>query len=99
MAAYCRVYDSRNLQADCQEPGSALEPYARYKVPELTPRLPLPFLVQRYIILTLLAPGITSAVGWDGQNKPNFITAAFSISSSLFRQTPPFIIIRGILAD
>ena len=23
MAAYCRVYDSRHLQADCQEPGSA----------------------------------------------------------------------------
>jgi len=30
MAAYCRVYDSRHLQADCQEPGSAPEPYARY---------------------------------------------------------------------
>jgi len=29
MAAYCRVYDSRHLQADCQEPGSAPEPYAR----------------------------------------------------------------------
>ena len=28
MAACCRVYDSRNLQADCQEPGSAPEPYA-----------------------------------------------------------------------
>ena len=27
MAAYRRVYDSRHLQADCQEPGSALEPY------------------------------------------------------------------------
>jgi len=25
----CRVYDSCNLQADCQELGSALEPYAR----------------------------------------------------------------------
>ena len=25
MAAYCRVYDSRQLQADCQEPGSAPE--------------------------------------------------------------------------
>ena len=24
-----RVYDSRHLQADCQEPGSAVEPYAR----------------------------------------------------------------------
>ena len=29
MAAYLRVYDSRHLQADCQEPGSAPEPYAR----------------------------------------------------------------------
>ena len=28
MAAYRRVYDSRHLQADCQEPGSASEPYA-----------------------------------------------------------------------
>jgi len=28
MAAYCRVNDSRHLQADCQEPGSALESYA-----------------------------------------------------------------------
>jgi len=25
MAAYRRVYDSRHLQADCQEPGSAPE--------------------------------------------------------------------------
>jgi len=29
VAAYRRVYDSRHLQADCQEPGSAPEPYAR----------------------------------------------------------------------
>ena len=29
MAAYRRVYDSRHLQVDCQEPGSAQEPYAR----------------------------------------------------------------------
>ena len=29
MAAYRRVYDLRPLQADCQEPGSAPEPYAR----------------------------------------------------------------------
>ena len=27
MAAYGRVYDSRHLQDDCQEPGSAPEPY------------------------------------------------------------------------
>ena len=29
MAAYRRVYDSRHLQADCQEPGSAPEPHDR----------------------------------------------------------------------
>ena len=29
MAAYRQVYDSRHVQADCQEPGSAPEPYAR----------------------------------------------------------------------
>ena len=29
MAAYRRVYDSRHLRANCQEPGSAPEPYAR----------------------------------------------------------------------
>jgi len=29
MAAYRRVYDSHHLQADCQEPGLAPEPYAR----------------------------------------------------------------------
>ena len=29
MAAYRRVYDTPHLQADCQEPGSAPEPYAR----------------------------------------------------------------------
>ena len=29
MATYRRVYDSHHLQADCQEPESAPEPYAR----------------------------------------------------------------------
>ena len=29
MAAYHRVCDSHHLQADCQEPGSAPESYAR----------------------------------------------------------------------
>ena len=32
MAAYRRVYDSRHLQADCQEVGSAPGPYARSRV-------------------------------------------------------------------
>jgi len=39
MAAYRRVYDSRHLEADCQEPGSAPEPYARV----IEYGLPLPF--------------------------------------------------------
>ena len=34
MAAYRRVYDSSHLQADCQEQGSAPEPYARRSVIE-----------------------------------------------------------------
>jgi len=29
MTAYHRVYDSHHLQADCQEPESAPEPYAQ----------------------------------------------------------------------
>ena len=29
LAYYCQVYDSRHLQADCQEPGSAPESCAR----------------------------------------------------------------------
>jgi len=32
MAAYHQVYDSHHLQADFQEPGSAPEPYTRYRV-------------------------------------------------------------------
>jgi len=40
MAAYRRVYDSSHLQADCQEPGSAPEPYIRSAIEY---GLPLPF--------------------------------------------------------
>ena len=44
MAAYRQVYDSHHLQADCQEPGSAPEPYAWV----IEFGLPLPF--TQYII-------------------------------------------------
>ena len=45
MAAYRRVYDSRHLQAGCQEPGSAPETL-RYVIECGLPlRLPLPILV------------------------------------------------------
>jgi len=39
MAAYRRVYDSRRLQADCQEPGSA---------PVIEYGLPLPFSICKH---------------------------------------------------
>ena len=42
MAAYRRVYDSRDLQADCQEPGSAPERTLRSIIEYGLP-LPLPF--------------------------------------------------------
>ena len=43
MAAYCRVYDSRHLQADCQELGSSPERYARQSSEYGLPlRFPLP---------------------------------------------------------
>ena len=45
MAAYRRVYDSRRLQADCQEPGSA--PVTEYG-------LPLPFFNLRTLSQTIL---------------------------------------------
>ena len=37
MAAYRWVYDSRHPQADCQEPGSAPEPYTRRNPGSLRP--------------------------------------------------------------
>ena len=45
MAAYRRVYDSRHLQADCQEPGSAPEPGTLRSAIEYG--LPLIFLLPR----------------------------------------------------
>ena len=43
MTAYRRVYDSRHLQADCQEPGSAPEPTLGNRVWAL----PFTFLLRR----------------------------------------------------
>ena len=43
MAAYRRVYDSRHLQADCQEPGSAADSGTLRSAIEYG--LPLPFLL------------------------------------------------------
>jgi len=41
IAAYRRVYDSHHLQADCQEPGSAPEPYRPTLGDRVWTRLPL----------------------------------------------------------
>ena len=61
MAAYHRVYDSRHLQADCQESGSALELYSSRADLEIVPillaveyGLPLPF----YLILWVYLPSV-----------------------------------------
>jgi len=50
MAAYRRVFDSRHLQADCQEPGSAPEPVIEYG-------LPVPFMRVCRLDQTLGKPG------------------------------------------
>jgi len=48
MAAYRRVYDSRHLQADCQEPGSAPGPYARQSSMGYT--VPFTFLLESVLL-------------------------------------------------
>jgi len=54
MAAYRRVYDSRHLQADCQEPGSAPEPYARQSS--------MGWLPVRFFTFFVQVPQLTSTV-------------------------------------
>ena len=49
MAADRRVYDSCHLHVDCQEPGSAPEPYARLSIVEM------PSVLNVFSALTLLA--------------------------------------------
>ena len=55
MAAYRRVYDSRHLQADCQEPGSAPEG-TLHSVIEYG--LPLAFLLPVIGLCLYLLPGV-----------------------------------------
>ena len=63
MAAYRRVYDSRHLQADCQEPGSTPEPtlgnrvWATFFYSSVTPLHPIVVkfeLFKRYSLLELM---------------------------------------------
>jgi len=58
MAAYRRVYDSRHLQADCQEPGSAPEPFARQSSMGY-----LYLLEHTHTCLTALFPGLHGRAG------------------------------------
>ena len=54
MATYRRVYDSFHLQADCQEPGSAPEPYTQQSsMGYLVYLLSLPSAVQ-YAVVNLV---------------------------------------------
>ena len=57
MAAYRRVYDSRHLQADCQEPGSAPEP-------TLGSRVWATFSSTIVTIVTAVCLQCSDAVGW-----------------------------------
>ena len=56
MAPYRRVYDSRHMQADCQEPGSA--PGTLRSVIEYG--LPLPFYVVMLLTFILIIISISS---------------------------------------
>ena len=56
MAAYRRVYDLHHLQADCQEPGSAPEPYARQSS-------------MGYLYLTSFTCGICRADTWSSGDR------------------------------
>jgi len=62
MTAYRRVYDSRHLQADCQEPGSAPEPYARSVI-----EYGLPFFNE----LGLRSPGAKAVAQWTLKKTAN----------------------------
>jgi len=69
MAAYCRVYDSRHLPADCQQLGSAPESYAHahiinhesiseaYRYACMETVLAIPH-TQTHTRLTALCPGL-----------------------------------------
>ena len=62
MAAYRRVYDSRHLQADCQEPGSAPEPYARGN--RVCATVLLLYSFQCVALLQLLWRAFVDGCGW-----------------------------------
>jgi len=74
MATYRRVYDLHQLQADCQEPGSAPEPYARL----IEYGLPLPLLCSTGSSLSTLSILFVLLVGCNNNNSNN------SNSSGLF---------------
>jgi len=74
MAAYRRVYDSRHLQADCQEPGSAPEPLRSV----IEYGLPVPFLLGNCYILKLPKSDCSP------KNKPTVVVLLYIIIFGTF---------------
>jgi len=107
MAAYRRVYDSRHLQADCQEPGSAAEPCARQSSvgylyllgPPFMAYRPDPLLVSRFVLGRPVAVGgkcrpislLSGAVPLYAPTVNLPCRTAYRISAHVYAETPPAI--------
>jgi len=98
MAAYRRVYDSRHLQADCQEPGSAAEPCARQSSVGYLYLLD-PLLVSRFVLGRPVAVGgkcrpislLSGAVPLYAPTVNLPCRTAYRISAHVYAETPPAI--------
>jgi len=76
MAAYRRVYDSRHLQADCQEPGSAPEPYT---LGNRVWAIPLPYYYsdsEHSLYIAQRARSATTTCNYTGVQSPQEVPAA-----------------------
>jgi len=68
MAAFLQVYDSRHLQADCQKPASALEPYTRQlSMGYLYLFLLIHTTVDTVVLYVFLWQGVVSFWNWAGR--------------------------------
>ena len=79
MAAYCRVYDSRHQQADCQEPGSAPEPYTLGNQVWAT----LPFLRARRVVKNRKQTNHCDVVCWTQVSSAQMLYSAERLFSSI----------------